>query len=88
MPKEKIDTEDAGLVLFKRIFVDFESPPTKKGEQNDILLRVTFSLQVGSNSNSKYPPENAETYSSSLFFQDEEMGTKIFAKLRDAFTRT
>eukprot|EP00108_Taenia_solium_P012357 TsM_000885000 transcript=TsM_000885000 gene=TsM_000885000 len=64
VPKEKIDMEDVGLVLFKRIFVDFESPPTKKGEQNDILLRVTFSLQ------------------------DEEMGTKIFSKLRDVFTRT
>ncbi|KAH9282572.1 Integrator complex subunit 11 [Echinococcus granulosus] len=64
VPKEKIDTEDSGLALFKRIFIDFESPPTKKGEQNDILLRVTFTLQ------------------------DEDMGTKIFSKLRDAFTRT
>ncbi|VDM20585.1 unnamed protein product [Hydatigera taeniaeformis] len=64
VPKEKIDADDVGLILFKRIFVDFESPPTKNGEQNDILLRVTFTLQ------------------------DEEMGTKVFAKLRDAFTRT
>lgn len=46
-PKEKIETNESGLTLFESIFVDFEAPSVNKDEPNDILLRVTFTIQVG-----------------------------------------